>query len=106
MILIFIKFNYKSTTEGATFLNFYTGIIYVYDDLKKIVNLKNKIMAEIHVQAKKSSSSAWVWILISLIIIAAVAVYILMRDNGVNEKSINKPNQTSFNVYKQERAII
>jgi hypothetical protein len=26
--------HYKSTTEGATFFNFYTGIIYVYDDLK------------------------------------------------------------------------
>jgi len=63
-------------------------------------------MAEIHVQAKKSSSSTWVWILISLIIIAAVAVYVLMRDNGVNEKSISKPNQTSFNVYQQERVLI
>jgi hypothetical protein len=58
------------------------------------------------VQAKKSSSSTWVWILVSLIIIAAVAVYILMRDNVVNEKNISKPNQTSFNVYKQERALV
>jgi hypothetical protein len=63
-------------------------------------------MAEIHVQAKKSSSSTWIWILVSLIIIAAVAVYILMRDNAVNEKAISKPNQTSLNVYKQERAFI
>jgi len=63
-------------------------------------------MAEIHVQAKKSSSSTWLWILVSLIIIAAVAVYILMRDNGVNEKNISKPNQTSFNMYNQEPAII
>ena len=63
-------------------------------------------MAEIHVQAKKSSSSTWLWILVSLIIIAAVAVYILMRDNAVNEKAISKPSQTSFNMYNQEKAII
>ena len=63
-------------------------------------------MAEIHVQAKKGSSSTWIWILVSLIIIAAVAVYILMRDNGVNEKNISKPSQTSFNVYKQEKVFI
>jgi len=63
-------------------------------------------MAEIHVQAKKSTSSTWLWILVSLIIIAAVAVYILMRDNGVNEKAISKPSQTSFNMYNQETAII
>lgn len=63
-------------------------------------------MAEIHVQPKKGTSSTWVWILLSLIIIAAVAVYILMRDNGVNEKNISKPNQTSFNIYKMETAFI
>jgi len=63
-------------------------------------------MAEIHVQAKKSTSSTWLWILVSLIIIAAVAVYILMRDNGVNEKNISKPNQTSFNMYNQVPSII
>jgi bacteriorhodopsin len=63
-------------------------------------------MAEIHVQAKKSSSSTWIWILVSLIIIAAIAVYILMRDNGVNEKNISKPSQTSFIMYKQEAAFI
>ena len=63
-------------------------------------------MAEIHVQAKKSSSSTWLWILVSLIIIAAIAVYILMRDNVGNEKNISKPSQTSFNMYNQERAII
>jgi len=63
-------------------------------------------MAEIHVQPKKSSSSTWLWILVSLIIIAALAVYILMRDNGVNEKNTSKPSQTSFNVYNQETAII
>ena len=63
-------------------------------------------MAEIHVQAKKSTSSTWLWILVSLIIIAAVAVYILMRDNGVNEKNISKPTQTSFNMYNQQPAII
>ena len=63
-------------------------------------------MAEIHVQAKKSSSSTWIWILVSLIIIAAIAVYILMRDNTVNEKGISKPTQTSFNMYNQEPAII
>ena len=63
-------------------------------------------MAEIHVQPKKSSSSTWLWILVSLIIIAALAVYILMRDNGVNEKNISKPSQTSFNMYNQETAII
>jgi len=64
------------------------------------------MMAEIHVQAKKSSSSTWIWILVSLIIIAAIAVYILMRDNVGNEKNISKPSQTSFNMYNQERAII
>ena len=63
-------------------------------------------MAEIHVQAKKSTSSTWLWILVSLIIIAAVAVYILMRDNVGNEKNISKPNQTSFIMYKQEAAFI
>ena len=63
-------------------------------------------MAEIHVQPKKNTSSTWLWILVSLIIIAAVAVYILMRDNGVNEKNISKPSQTSFNLYNPEKAII
>jgi hypothetical protein len=63
-------------------------------------------MAEIHVQPKKRTSSAWVWILLSLIIIAAIAVYIYMRDNTANEKAVNKSNQTSFNVYKQQEAII
>jgi bacteriorhodopsin len=63
-------------------------------------------MAEIHVQAKKSSSSTWLWILVSLIIIAAIAVYILMRDNAGNEKPISKPSQTSFIMYKQEAAFI
>ena len=63
-------------------------------------------MAEIHVQAKKNSSSTWLWILVSLIIIAAVAVYILMRDNGVNEKVISKPSQTSFIMYKQQATFI
>jgi len=63
-------------------------------------------MAEIHVQAKKNSSTTWIWILVSLIIIAAIAVYILMRDNGVNEKAISKPSQTSVIIYKQEAAFI
>lgn len=63
-------------------------------------------MAEIHVQAKKRASSTWIWILVSLIIIAAVAVYILMRDNAVNEKAISEPGQTSFIIYNQETAII
>ena len=62
-------------------------------------------MAEIHVQPKKRASSTWVWILLSLIIIAAIAVYIFMRDNGVNEKNISKPNQTSFNIYEQKDFI-
>jgi flagellar basal body-associated protein FliL len=63
-------------------------------------------MSEIHVQPKKRKSSTWVWILLSLIIIAAIAVYILMRDNTANPKAVNKPNQTSLNVYKQQEAII
>ena len=63
-------------------------------------------MAEIHVQAKKNSSSTWIWILVSLIIIAAIGVYILMRNNEVNEKAISKPSQTSFIMYKQEAAFI
>jgi lipopolysaccharide export system protein LptC len=63
-------------------------------------------MAEIHVQVKKSSSSTWIWILVSLIIIAAIGVYILMRNNEVNEKAISKPSQTSFIMYKQEAAFI
>ncbi len=63
-------------------------------------------MAEIHVQPKKRTSSTWVWILLSLIIIAAIAVYILMRDNTANAKTVNKPNQTSYNVYKQEKTIV
>ena len=62
-------------------------------------------MAEIHVQPKKRASSTWVWILLSLIIIAAIAVYVLMRDNEVNEKNISKPNQTSFNIYEQKDLI-
>jgi bacteriorhodopsin len=63
-------------------------------------------MAEIHVQAKKSASSTWVWILISLIIIAAIAVYIMMRDNAVDEKTISKPNQTSSIMSKHEVGFI
>jgi flagellar basal body-associated protein FliL len=63
-------------------------------------------MAEIHVQPKKRASSTWIWILVSLIIIAAIAVYIFMRDNGVNDNAISKPGQTSLNIYEQEATII
>ena len=63
-------------------------------------------MAEIHVQPKKSASSTWIWILVSLIIIAAIAVYMLMRDNAVNEDNIGKPNPTSFIMYEQESIFI
>lgn len=63
-------------------------------------------MAEIHVQAKKNSSSTWLWILVSLIIIAAVVVYIMMRDNGVNEKTVSKTNQTSSIMYRHEVGLI
>jgi len=52
-------------------------------------------MAELHVQAKKSNSSTWVWILISLVVIAAIVVYLMMRDNGTNERGVSKPAQTS-----------
>jgi hypothetical protein len=62
-------------------------------------------MAEIHVQAKKKASSTWIWILVSLIIIAAIAVYIMMRDNKVNEKTLS-PNQTSFIMSRYEAAFI
>jgi bacteriorhodopsin len=58
-------------------------------------------MAEIHVQAKKKASSTWIWILVSLIIIAAIAVYVMMRDNKVNEKTISQPSKTSFIMSEQ-----
>ena len=63
-------------------------------------------MAEIHVQAKRNSSSTWLWILISLIIIAAIVVYVMMRDNGANEKTVSKTNQTSSIVYRHEVELI
>jgi bacteriorhodopsin len=63
-------------------------------------------MAELHVQAKKNTSSTWLWILISLIIIAAIVVYLMMRDNGANERSVSKPNQTSSIVYTHEVGLI
>jgi len=63
-------------------------------------------MAEIHVQAKSNSSSTWLWILISLIIIAAIVVYVMMRDNGANEKTVSKTNQTSSIVYRHEVELI
>jgi bacteriorhodopsin len=63
-------------------------------------------MAEIHVQAKKKASSTWIWILVSLIIIAAIAVYVMMRDNKVNEKTISQPNKTSFIMSEQDVYLI
>ena len=63
-------------------------------------------MAEIHVQAKRNSSSTWLWILISLIIIAAIVVYVMMRDNGANEKTVSKTNQTTSIVYRHELELI
>jgi hypothetical protein len=63
-------------------------------------------MAEIHVQAKKKASSAWLWILISLIIIAAVVVYVMMRDNAINDKGLSQPNSTSSIMVKQEARLI
>ena len=63
-------------------------------------------MAELHVQAKKNTSSTWLWILISLVIIAAIVVYMIMRDNGTNERAVTKPNQTSSVVYEHEVGLI
>jgi bacteriorhodopsin len=63
-------------------------------------------MAEIHVQAKKNSSSTWLWILVSLLIIAAIVVYLMMRDNGVNGKTVSKPNQTSYMMSRHEVGFI
>jgi bacteriorhodopsin len=63
-------------------------------------------MAELHVQAKKNTSSTWLWILISLIIIAAIVVYLMMRDNGANETSVSKPNQTSSVMSRHEADLI
>ena len=63
-------------------------------------------MAELHVQAKKNTSSTWVWILISLIIIAAIVVYLMMRDNGTNERAVGKPAQTSSVSSKYEVGFI
>ena len=63
-------------------------------------------MAELHVQAKKNSSSTWVWILISLIIIAAIVVYLMMRDNGTNERAVSKPAQTSSVMSNHEVGFI
>jgi len=63
-------------------------------------------MAEIHVQAKKKASSTWIWILVSLIIIAAIAVYVMMRDNKVNEKTISQPSKTSFIMSEQDVYLI
>ena len=63
-------------------------------------------MAEIHVQAKKKAPSTWLWILVSLIIIAAIVVYMMMRDNAVNDKNLNQPKQTSSIALKQEVSLI
>lgn len=56
-------------------------------------------MAEIHVQAKKSSSSAWLWILISIIVIAAVALLLWTNRDKIQNNAGSKPNQTSFVQY-------
>ena len=56
-------------------------------------------MAEIHVQAKKSSSSAWLWILISIIVIAAVAFLIWNNRDKIQNDAGSKPTQTSFIQY-------
>lgn len=63
-------------------------------------------MAELHVQAKRNSSSTWVWILISLIIIAAIVVYLMMRDNGTNQRAVSKPAQTSSVMFTHEVGFI
>ena len=55
-----------------------------------IVELKLKIMAEIHVEPKKQATPAWVWILVGLIIIAAVAFFIT-RNNKTNETDAVHP---------------
>jgi hypothetical protein len=56
-------------------------------------------MAEIHVQAKKSSSSAWLWILISIIVIAAIALLVWTNRDKIQNNTGSKPNQTSFVQY-------
>jgi len=54
-------------------------------------------MAEIHVQAKKSSSSAWLWILISIIVIASLAFVLIWNNRDTVQNNANsKPSPTSF----------
>jgi hypothetical protein len=64
-----------------------------------IVEFKNDVMAEIHVQAKKNKgSSTWLWILIALLIAGAIA-YLIMRnnrENGTNNGNTNKSSSTSY----------
>jgi bacteriorhodopsin len=58
--------------------------------------LKNNFMAEIRVEAKKSSSSSWIWIVIAVLIVAAL-IYFLTRDN----KADNTVEQTSPTAFVQ-----
>ena len=55
-----------------------------------------KIMAEIHVQAKRRSSSAWLWILISIIILGTIAFILLWNNNAEVREKFTKPTQTSM----------
>jgi hypothetical protein len=57
-------------------------------------------MAEIHVQAKKSSSSAWLWILISIVVIAALAFFLIWNNrDAIQNNASSKPGPTSFIQY-------
>ena len=60
-------------------------------------------MAEIHVQAKKKTGTLWFWIVLFLLVIAAIVVYIMFRDDTLDQKT-NQPTQTSYrhHVAKQE----
>ncbi|HJS56421.1 MAG TPA: hypothetical protein VJ765_17835 [Chitinophagaceae bacterium] len=64
-------------------------------------------MAEIHVEAKKKTGTLWFWIVLFLLVIAAIVVYIMFRDDALDEKSTNPP-QTSFmqHIEKQEAVSV
>jgi len=73
---------------------------------KKIYLSKLKVMAEIHVQAKKHNSSpAWIWI-VAVILIAAAVIYFLMNRNNDNQnKTTNQTNTTSAVEIPQQLSI-
>lgn len=70
----------------------------------RIVEPKNDVMAEIHVQTKKQSSSpGWIWIVVALLLIGALVYYLMNRNNQTqNNTNTVQPNASS-KLYPQKR---